>query len=151
MKENIIKTILILVLMQMILLGCENNSEAPLIGQVDDDSITILISKEKIQDGLTSFLTPSQQDFIVYSIDIVDYQNKYFLKLTGVDNQKCMIALKEHKGKLFELNDNKIPMVICTGCDEGCEPKLTEKGWYCSDGCSSCEKSVSVSDNYIFK
>ena len=152
MKKIITRAFLILCVVQITIIGCNNNvSTGPLIGKIEDKSLSLIISIEKIQNGLTSLLSPSGQNFIVKTVEINEYQNRYFLKVTGIENQKCMIALKEYKGKLFELNENNIPIVVCTGCDDGCEPKLKEEGWYCSEGCSNCIKTSSISDQYIFE
>jgi hypothetical protein len=146
------KAFLILLVFQMTVIGCgEKTSTGPLIGKIQDKSLNLVISTGKIQDGLTNLLSPSGQNFIVQSVEIIEYQNIYFLRITGNENQKCMIALKESKGVLFELNYKNIPIVVCSGCDDGCEPRLEDGGWYCSDGCSQCIKSSSVSDHYIFE
>ncbi|NQU54589.1 MAG: hypothetical protein HQ522_18870 [Bacteroidetes bacterium] len=146
------KTFLILLVLQMTVIGCgEKSSTGPLIGKIQDESLNLVISTEKIQNGLTNLFSPSGNNFVVKSVEIIEYQNRYFLRITGNENQKCMVALKESKGDLFELNDNNLPIVICSGCPDGCEPLFAEGGWYCSEGCPQCIKTSSVSDHYIFE
>ena len=130
---------------------CQNPSKGVLIGKVQEKALGLIISQESIEIGLTSLLSPAGQNFDLKSVEIVEYQNRYFLKILGNENQKCMVALEESNGDLFELNDISIPIVVCSGCDEGCEPQFEEGSWHCSDGCSECIKSTTASDHYIFK
>ena len=106
---------------------------------------------EKIQNGLTTLLTPSNNNSTVETAKIIEYQNKYFLKITGREDEKCMVVLKETNGDLFESKDNNIPIVVCYGCAEGCEPRFEDGNWYCTEGCPECVKSSSISDRYIFE
>ena len=152
MNKGIMKAILVLLLFQIIIIGCvKKPSNGPLIGNIQGEKFKLEISIDKVQDGLTSLLTPSAQNFIIKSAEIINYENRYFLKVIGNENQKCLIALKEYEEKLYELNDNAIPIVVCSGCDEGCEPILTDNGWSCIGECSECNKTESISDHYIFE
>lgn len=146
------RAILILMLVPILIVGCNNKvSNGPIIGKVEGKSLNLSISLEKVQEGLNSLLSPSGQELIMKTVGIIEYQDKYFLKITGHSYQKCMIPLKEQNGILYEDIASDIPIIICSGCDDGCEPVLLENGWYCSEGCAECVKSTSVSDYYIFE
>lgn len=152
MKKFATKSLFILLVFQLTFLGCNTKSSTGLlIGKIQDNSFILEISTKKIQKGLSNLLSHSGQDFVIKSVEIVKYQNRFFLKVNGHEDQKCMIALKEYYGELFELNDKNTPIIVCKGCENGCEPKLKNGVWYCSDGCSECFKTSSVSENYIFK
>lgn len=152
MNRKIKNASLIFILLQLLHFGCtEKKQLGPLIGEIDKTSLNLVVSISKVQSGLNALLTPSGNNFRVKNVEIREYNGTKFLRITGTEFQKCMIALKEYNGKLYELNDQEMPIIICSGCNEGCEPRFGEKGWFCTDGCSNCVKSSSVSDNYIFK
>jgi|GEM_PF-1951543 len=150
-KKLIEKAFFAFILLIFINACTSDDSHGPLIGEINDKDINFEISIDKIQNGLTTLLAPSKSDFIIGNVEIVKKQNLYFLMITGREGQKCMVALKEIRGKLYEASSKTIPIVVCSGCTDGCEPNWTEEGWYCSDGCEDCEKSTTVSDFYIFK
>ena len=150
--KKLTRTFLILFIFQMAVVGyCQSPSKGVLIGKVQDKSLSLMISEESIQVGLSSLFSPDGQNFDLKSVEIIEYQNRYFLKILGYENQKCMVALKESNGDLFELNDISIPIVVCTGCNDGCEPQFEEGSWHCSDGCPECIKTTAATDHYIFK
>jgi hypothetical protein len=151
MKRSNLNAPIAMIVITLILSGCiTDSSSGPIIATIQDNEISITISNEKIQNGLSDLLKPTGQEFTISEVEVVSYQEKYFLSIIGPENQKCMILLQRINENLFEANNNEIPIVICSGCSEGCEPVLSKDGWFCSDGCDSCKKTSSVSDHYIF-
>jgi hypothetical protein len=149
--KKIIKPALLFSLVILAILGFQYNAKhGPLIATHSNGVFTVEISKEKIENSLRSLLSPANSDFRIESYGIVDYQKRKFLKIIGTNNEICMVALEEIKGTLYELNDNSIPIVVCFGCDDGCNPKLSPEGWACTDGCTDCRKSASISNEYVF-
>jgi hypothetical protein len=150
--KKIIKPALLFSLVILAILGFQNNAKhGPLIATNNNGTFSVEISKEKIENSLNSLLTPANSDFKIESYSIVEYQNRKYLKIIGTSNEKCMVALEELNGALYELNDNSIPIVVCYGCNDGCNPQLKSGGWACTDGCTDCGKSASISDQYIFE
>ena len=151
MKKVFFLTSFLLILLTLI--GFRNQIEqAPLIAKVKDGEYKITLSNATIEKFINS--SPFNFQLKLKSTEIIEHKNRKYLKIIGHENSKCLIALKEVRNKLYELSSLEIPIVICSGCEEGCNPELEEDGWFCtnpSKPCEECAKSETASEDYIFE
>lgn len=154
---------IVVVVFVFMTLSCEKNSESriksaeePFIGQliggVENNETSLLVSLAYIQKGLEDQLKQSENHFKVKSADIVKIQEKYFLRVLGINFENCRIPLDLKNGLLFEGDHRNINLVVCHGKgQDGCEPKLDGKSWYCSESSEECVKTELLSPEGIFK
>ncbi len=94
--RKVIANIIQLCFLQLFLLSCQlAPKHGPLIASMESSDINIRVSKEVVQAGLNALLSPSNANFTIKSMDIVEMGNRKFLKVIGTTNEICMVALEE--------------------------------------------------------
>jgi hypothetical protein len=142
----------ILLILFILIVGKTQIEQAPLIAEFRDGEYKIVLSNETIEKFIN--LSPFNFQLQIKSTEIIELKNRKYLKIIGHENSKCLIALKKIQNNLHELSSLEIPIVICSGCEDGCSPEREKDGWFCSNPskpCEECEKSVTASDDYIFE
>jgi hypothetical protein len=169
------KTVISFIVMALVTLAAVNGhaqsgATGSHVATVKNGDYEILIPTDRIQAGLNKLFGPSKKDFPITSVSVITYEGSLYLQVSGVKSvsmtsyedsllrkesgimhETCLIPLTERNGELFEMIGLESRIVLCAGKGEGCQPRLTENGWFCSDSTEECEKSVVVTDHSIFE
>ncbi|MFT5723621.1 MAG: hypothetical protein ACI9JN_000738 [Bacteroidia bacterium] len=151
MKKAILISALPLILLTLLYSCKKVHPTGMLVASINNGAINLELSQDKIEKDINLYLSAAEIALEIKSINFLEKEGRNFLKVSGSSNETCMVALIERDSKLYELNDDKTGFVICYGCIDGCDPEYKSPNWSCSTGCSDCTKSVTVSDDYIFK
>jgi len=149
--KTIISSVLTAMVMLMAVGGyAQTGLTGAQVATVKNGEHELLITTDRIQTGLKKLFGPAKKDLAVRYARVITHEGQHYLEVSGQKHETCLIPLTEKDGILFEVIGTENRIVLCIGKGEGCQPRLTDIGWHCSESSEECEKTVALSDHSIF-
>lgn len=141
-------------LIAIVLIGFNTFAQDEKIGEDRNGEFVITANLDYVLKAWNDVLIQQKIDTKLETLDIRSgrYENsggEYFMLVAyNSDNSTKVACMINRVNGNFLLREGELKTTVtCKGCTQGCRPECgkDDKGWKCSDPCSTCEKTETIS------